>query len=111
MFAARANGSVRVIEPRAIIEIAEDHPSLPGHFPGRPIVPGVVLLSRVVGAYCARHPRASIEGVPRVKFMSPLRPAERCEVGFDEATPGRVHFECKVGERVVARGSLVFSSR
>jgi len=111
MFAARANGSVRVIEPRAIIEIAPDHPSLPGHFPGRPIVPGVVLLSRVVGAYRACHPGASIDAVPRVKFMSPLRPAERCEVDFKEAMHGRVEFECKVGERLVARGSLVFASR
>src|SRR3546814_2617840 len=30
--------------------IAADHPSLPGHFPGRPLVPGVVVLDRVLDA-------------------------------------------------------------
>ena len=27
--------------------VAADHPALPGHFPGRPIVPGVVILDHV----------------------------------------------------------------
>ena len=30
--------------------IPSDHPSLPGHFPDRPIVPGVVILDEVVAA-------------------------------------------------------------
>jgi 3-hydroxymyristoyl/3-hydroxydecanoyl-(acyl carrier protein) dehydratase len=35
--------------------IPSDHPSLPGHFPGRPVVPGVVLLDRVVAAIESVH--------------------------------------------------------
>ena len=30
--------------------IAADHPALPGHFPGAPVVPGVLLLSQVLDA-------------------------------------------------------------
>lgn len=30
--------------------IAADHPALPGHFPGSPVVPGVLLLSQVLDA-------------------------------------------------------------
>ena len=30
--------------------IDADHPSLPGHFPGRPLVPGVVVLEQVLRA-------------------------------------------------------------
>ena len=36
--------------------ISADHPSLPGHFPGHPIVPGVVLLDRVLEAIETGHP-------------------------------------------------------
>ncbi len=111
MYAARVSESARVIETSALIEIGHDHPSLPGHFPGRPIVPGVVLLARVMSAYRAWHPEAAINAVPQAKFISPLLPAERCEVRFKEGTPGRVEFECKVGERLVARGSLAWSDR
>ena len=32
---------------RRPIRIEADHPSLPGHFPGRPLVPGVMLLEQV----------------------------------------------------------------
>ena len=35
--------------------VPHDHPSLPGHFPGRPVVPGVVLLDRVLAAIEAAH--------------------------------------------------------
>ena len=35
--------------------IPADHPALPGHFPGQPIVPGVVVLDRVVEVIEAGH--------------------------------------------------------
>ena len=104
------NESAQVIDQHDIIEIAFDHPSLPGHFPGRPVVPGVLLLARVVAAYCDRHPGVAIDAVPQAKFHSPLLPAERCTVGFRKAANGRVDFECFVGERLVARGVLAFKT-
>ncbi len=102
-------GSVHVIDQRATIEIPPGHPALPGHFPGRPIVPGVLLLARVIGAYRERHPGLHIDAVPRAKFLSPLLPAERCDVGFRDAPGGGVDFECAVGARLVACGTLVFA--
>ena len=35
--------------------IESDHPALPGHFPGRPVVPGVVVLDRVLAAIESAH--------------------------------------------------------
>jgi 3-hydroxymyristoyl/3-hydroxydecanoyl-(acyl carrier protein) dehydratase len=32
----------------SVLRIAADHPAYAGHFPGRPILPGVALLSEVM---------------------------------------------------------------
>jgi 3-hydroxymyristoyl/3-hydroxydecanoyl-(acyl carrier protein) dehydratase len=56
------------------VRIASSHPALPGHFPGNPIVPGVVLLDRVAAALERTGTRLVRIGV--VKFLAPLRPGE-----------------------------------
>lgn len=69
--------------------IAADHPSLPGHFPGRPLVPGVLLLDRVVEAIEADHGALGPLRLPRVKFLQPLLPGETARVELESAgTPG-----------------------
>ena len=49
--------------------VRADHPCLAGHFVGRPIVPGVLLLDHVMQGLASGTGRAVV-GVPRVKFMS-----------------------------------------
>ena len=39
--------------------IRADHPSLPGHFPGTPLVPGVVILDEIVAALAEWRRRLS----------------------------------------------------
>lgn len=69
--------------------IAADHPSLPGHFPGRPLVPGVVLLDRVLDAVAAAHADAGLGALPgplrlpQVKFLRPLLPGEPASIQLD----------------------------
>jgi 3-hydroxymyristoyl/3-hydroxydecanoyl-(acyl carrier protein) dehydratase len=59
------------------ISVPQDHPSLPGHFPGQPVVPGVVLLDRLIEAAEAALGKAvHVVGMPQVKFLSPLLPGE-----------------------------------
>jgi len=60
--------------------VPHDHPSLPGHFPGRPVVPGVVVLERVVDAIEATHGPLPALRLPQVKFVQPLLPGETAEV-------------------------------
>lgn len=56
--------------------VPHDHPCLPGHFPGRPVVPGVVVLDHVLQAVEALHgPRAAAR-LPQVKFVQPLLPGQ-----------------------------------
>ena len=64
------------VEP---LRIAATHPSLPGHFPGRPVVPGVVLLDRIVAAI-ERGGGGRLARIGRVKFLAPLLPEQDAEL-------------------------------
>jgi 3-hydroxymyristoyl/3-hydroxydecanoyl-(acyl carrier protein) dehydratase len=67
--------------------IPSDHPCLPGHFPGRPLVPGVVLLDRVVAAIEAAHGPLESVRLPQVKFVQPLLPGEAARIELEGAAP------------------------
>jgi len=67
--------------------IAHDHPSLPGHFPGRPIVPGVVLLEQVIAAIERRHGALGPLRLPQVKFLQPLLPGEVATIALEGEAP------------------------
>lgn len=74
--------------------IAGDHPALPGHFPGDPVVPGAVLLARVAEALRARFPDCEPGELLHARFHAPLRPGEPFAI---EATwgEGRARFEVR----------------
>lgn len=65
--------------------IPHGHPSLPGHFPGRPIVPGVLLLEQAIAAIEAAHGPLHRLRLPQVKFARSLLPGERAWVEFAPA--------------------------
>lgn len=93
-------------EFRAQALVAATHACLPGHFPGQPIVPGVLLLEHVLeAARLWRGPQARLASLPAVKFRSPLQPGERFDIHLeDDGT--RIRFTCTAGARVLAQGSL-----
>ncbi|GAB6195418.1 hypothetical protein [Lysobacter xanthus] len=89
--------------------IDASHPSLPGHFPGNPIVPGVVLLDRVVEAIERRHGPLAALRMPQVKFLQPLRPDEPARIELDGETP-RWRFRVLRGDVLIASGDVVDGS-
>ena len=89
------------------MRIAASHPALSGHFPGHPIVPGVVLLETVAAALPQHAGGAMrITGFPAVKFLAPLLPEQDFEVVFSTLRPGRVTFEIVASGDKLASGTL-----
>ena len=86
--------------------LSPDHPSLPGHFPGKPIVPGVVLLERVIDAIEATHGPLPPLRLPQVKFMQPLLPGENAQVHIEGTMP-RWRFRVVRGDALLASGGIV----
>ena len=88
--------------------IRADHPSLPGHFPGAPLVPGVVILDEVVAALNEWRKDSQLSGVPNVKFLAPLKPEQPFTISLSATSKnaGEVSFCCRAGERIIVKGRL-----
>lgn len=89
------------------LTIAADHPAFAGHFPGQPIVPGVVLLDLALQAIGdALDTELSACAVSAVKFLSPLRPGEPATLGYALDDKGALRFDIASGARKIATGAL-----
>jgi 3-hydroxymyristoyl/3-hydroxydecanoyl-(acyl carrier protein) dehydratase len=88
--------------------IHADHPSLPGHFPGTPLVPGVVILDEVVAALGEWQQNTQLSGLRSVKFLAPLKPEEPFMISLSATSEnsGEISFCCRVEERVIVEGRL-----
>nr|WP_293605874.1 3-hydroxyacyl-ACP dehydratase [Polaromonas sp. UBA4122] len=96
--------------------IAPDHPAFAGHFPGAPIVPGVVLLDAAVYTVMQTR-RASTSGdrdgiknicqISSAKFLSPVGPGETLTISYTTSASGSTRFDISSGSRKVATGTLV----
>lgn len=87
---------------RQTLCIDADHPALPGHFPGQPIVPGVVLLDHVIRALTQRDGRSFVR-IQAVKFLAPLLPGEQAwlETSIEG---GRARFSVGSDTGIIMRG-------
>lgn len=91
------------------IHISSDHPAMAGHFPNRPIVPGVLLLDQVQ-AGLKKISGMTVQHWEQVKFLSPMTPSECAKVVCD-IDDFRVEFRVNVlrnaKEAPIALGKFV----
>jgi 3-hydroxymyristoyl/3-hydroxydecanoyl-(acyl carrier protein) dehydratase len=94
------------------MKISSSHPAIAGHFPGRPVVPGVVLLEIVLEALAAQAGRAlRVTGLPAVKFLAPLAPEEEFTLDLHWREAGRADFDVLAQGRRVLTGSVRYDDR
>jgi acyl-coenzyme A synthetase/AMP-(fatty) acid ligase len=87
--------------------IPADHPALPGHFPGHPVVPGVVLLDHAIHAIgTALNRPLGAWKLSSAKFLSPAAAGETFDIDWNEAASGAIRFTLRAGARDVASGVL-----
>ena len=93
--------------------IAPDHPSLPGHFPGAPIGPAVVILDEVATALNEWQSNARIIGFPMVKFTAVIRPDQPFTIvlSSDGVADNELNFSCAIDAQTAVRGRLLFGSQ
>jgi len=97
------------------LPIPADHPAYAGHFPGLPILPGVVLLDAALHALAVRQDKQDTAWqLKSVKFHSPVQPGESLTLQYAESPSGGLRFEIRCmdirgDQRSVASGGVVFS--
>lgn len=93
------------------LSVADDHPAYAGHFPGHPILPGVVLLDEALHALAAVHRLESAIGqIKSAKFLSPVSPGEALRLDYAASAEGVFRFRILAGERAVASGVFAFAA-
>ncbi|WP_295582687.1 hypothetical protein [uncultured Lamprocystis sp.] len=93
------------------LSIAADHPAYAGHFPGRPILPGAVLLDEALHALAAQQGcEAAVGQIKSAKFPSPVQPGQPLCLNYAATAPGVFRFAVLAGGRLAASGVMTFAA-
>ena len=113
------------LEPGARVlarkQVRGDEWFFPGHFPGRPIMPGVIMVEALAqaGAIAAlsleenRGKLVLFAGIDDVRFKRIVEPGDEleltCELERARGPIGKGKAEARVGGELAARGTLTFA--
>ena len=109
---------------RALKNVTYNEPFFPGHFPGRPVMPGVMVieaLAQTAGILCFvtldkfpdEHTRFYFVGIDKARFRRPVVPGDQLtlEAKVERALRGIWKFSTRalVGEREVVSAAMMLS--
>lgn len=99
-----------------IKNVTYNEPFFPGHFPGRAVMPGVLILEAMaqvgaIGHHLDLEPEAfMIAGVDRARFKRPVIPGDTlvisCEYMVDKGSMKKIDCVVKVDGQLVAEASI-----
>jgi len=89
------------------LTVAATHPAFDGHFPGAPVLPGVVILDEAIRAI-----ELATGGEPRcwriasVKFLKTVGPGEPLALEQERLASGAIRFSISSAGQTIANGAL-----
>ncbi|HXY17272.1 MAG TPA: 3-hydroxyacyl-ACP dehydratase FabZ [Gaiellaceae bacterium] len=102
-------------------EVRAEDPWFAGHFPGRPVMPGVLIVEAMaqagaVAVLCEEENRGKIAffaGIDECRFKRIVEPGDTltltCEIDQVRGPIGRGKATAHVGDQLAARGTLTFA--
>jgi 3-hydroxyacyl-[acyl-carrier-protein] dehydratase len=93
----------------SVFSLPADHPCFAGHFPGRPLVPGVALLDAVFQAV-AEGGHGTVARLRHTKFRAPVGPGVAMDIILQAVAPGRIAFRCECGGALALSGEVEVAS-
>lgn len=100
--------------------VTMNEPFFQGHFPGHPIMPGVLICEAMaqVGGVALQYPKENrglipmFTGMDKVRFRSPVRPGDllvtKVTVTNIVKKMGKIHCECFVDDTLKASADFLF---
>jgi 3-hydroxymyristoyl/3-hydroxydecanoyl-(acyl carrier protein) dehydratase len=93
------------------LALAPELVAFQGHFPGDPVLPGVVQIDWALRlGEAAFGPLGGFLGLDQVKFLAAIRPGEALEMHL-KLDRGRLGFRCQVGPERRASGTVLLQDR
>ena len=97
---------------RARFDIPRDHSCFPGHFPGQAILPGVLLLERVMSlAQTSLGQPPDEYTVYNVKFLAAVVPGDALDVQLARTNLNEYKFTLRISQAGGAEGVLACSGQ
>lgn len=94
----------------AIVAVPAGGPLFEGHFPGRPILPGIAQLVLISRALDPEGRDVPIREIPFVRFRGLVEPGDTLNLSAERREAEGLRFEARRAGALVANGAIVFGA-